>query len=55
MSFNPPVVYKLCGDCLRKTVTSANTGNESAVTALAAEAAAKLCAPPLERIPSLAL
>jgi hypothetical protein len=27
MSFNPPVVYKLCRDCLHKTVTSANTGN----------------------------
>jgi hypothetical protein len=30
-------------------------GSESAVTALAAEATAKLWAPPLERIPSLAL
>jgi hypothetical protein len=27
MSFNPPIVYKLCRDCLHKTVTSANTGN----------------------------
>jgi hypothetical protein len=27
MSFNPPVVYRLCRDCLHKTVTSANTGN----------------------------
>jgi len=27
MSFNPPVVYKLCRDCLHKTVTFANTGD----------------------------
>jgi hypothetical protein len=27
MSFNPPIVYRLCRDCFHKTVTSANTGN----------------------------